>query len=238
MKNRSALITGGAKRLGQAIALSLAEKGYHIALHCHHSKNEAEKTAKKIKQHGVKCHIYLADLNQNDDMLSLIPNVLQDLPDLCLLINNASIFERGHLMDTDIDLFDRTWNINLKVPFFLSRDFADYRAKGHIINMLDTKISKPLLSYFIYSLSKITLSEFTKMAARELGPNIRVNGICPGLILPSKDTAQEAFVSMGSKIPLKGTGDPSRIVSAVHYLIENTFVTGETLFVDGGEHLM
>jgi pteridine reductase len=238
MKKPSALITGGTRRIGKAIALSLAEKGYHIALHCHASNKEAETTAKEIKEHGVRCRVFPADLDQNDDMLSLIPNVLQDFPDLNLLINNASIFIRRHLIDTDIELFDRTWNINVKAPIFLSRDFADYRGEGHIINMLDTKISKQLISYFVYSLSKKTLAEFTKMAAKELGPKIRVNGICPGLILPSKDTSKEAFEKMGAKIPLQSTGDSSRIVSAVHFLIENTYITGETLFIDGGEHLM
>lgn len=234
----SVLITGSSKRLGKSMALSLAKKGYSIALHYHTSQSEAEKTAIEIREHNVECRIYPADLNKPDDVIALIPNVLQDFPDLNLLINNASLFIRSHLIDTDSELFDRIFNVNFKAPFFLTRDFADYCDGGHIINMLDTKVSKNLTAYFVYTLSKKALLEFTKMAAKELGPDIRVNGICPGLILPSVSSSQKEFEKMGLKIPLQSTGDPSSIISAAHFLIDNNYITGETIYIDGGEHLV
>jgi pteridine reductase len=234
----SVLITGGSKRIGKSVAISLAEKGYSIALHYHSSKSEAEEGASEIRKHGVQCRLYPADLSIMENINALIPNVLQDFPDLLLLINNASVFHRAYLMDTDSTLFDRTFTINFKAPFFLSRDFAYYCDHGQIINMLDTKISTSLTSYFAYTLSKKALFEFTKMAAKELGPNIRVNGICPGLILPSREFSRREFEKMGTKIPLKRTGNPSDILSAVHFLMDNTYITGETIFIDGGEHLI
>jgi len=233
----TALITGGAKRIGRAIALGLADEGFNIALHYSSSPKEAEKTAGEIEGKGVLCHLFRADFNKMDEVFSLIPFVFEKFPDCNLLINNVSIFQRARLMNTDEELFDRHFNINLKTPFFLSRDFAQHSSKGHIINILDTKISKILVEYFVYTLTKKTLYEFTLMAAKELGPKIRVNGVSPGLILPSSEQRKEDFEKMGSRIPLQRTGDPDAVVSAVCFLIESEFITGEVIFVDGGEHL-
>lgn len=233
----TALITGGAKRIGRAIALSLADKGYSIALHYRSSRKEAETVAKEIRQRGALCDLFPCDFNDANDVSFLIPSVFKKFPDLNLLINNASIFKRAHLLETDFDLFDSHVNVNFKAPFFLSRDFAKCCSKGHIINILDTKISSTLVQYCIYTLTKKALFELTRMVAKELGPHIRVNGICPGLILPSSQQSDDAFKKMGLRIPLQRTGAPENVVSAVHFLIENAFITGECIFVDGGEHL-
>lgn len=140
-------------------------------------------------------------------------------------------------METDPDLFDRHMQINFKTPFFLSQDFARICKKGLIINMLDTKIHKTLIEYFVYTLSKKVLFEFTQMAAKELGPDIRVNGIAPGLILPAAGMSEKEFEEMGERIPLKQTGSPQDIVQAVGFFMENDFISGEVISVDGGEHL-
>jgi len=234
---KAALITGGAKRVGKAIALSLAEMGYDIALHYRSSKAGAEGAARTIQEKGVTCRLFRADLGDGKDVAGLVPAVCDAFPDLCLLVNNASIFERARLMDTETDLFDRHFSINYRAPFFLSKDFASRCEAGHIINLLDTKISGNPTAYFAYTLTKKGLAEFTLMAARELGPRIRVNGIAPGLILPSFGMSQVEFERLGEHIPLRETGDPVRIVQAVRFLVENPFVTGEILYVDGGEHL-
>jgi len=233
----TALVTGGARRIGRAIALALADNGFNIALHYSSSPVEAEKTAGEIEKKGALCHLFCADFNKMDEVSSLIPSVFERFPDCNLLINNASIFQRARLMNTDEDLFNHHFNINFKTPFFLSRDFTQHASKGHIINILDTKISKNLIEYFVYTLTKKALYEFTLMAAKELGPKIRVNGVSPGLILPSSRQSREDFERMGSKIPLQRTGNTDGVVSAVLFLIENDFITGEVIFVDGGEHL-
>lgn len=233
----TAFVTGGAKRIGRVIAFDLADKGFHIALHYRNSEREADEVAKKIQCSGRKCHLFHCDFNDMDAVTALIPRVFDRFPDCNLLINNSSVFERARLMDTDVRLFDRQFNTNFKAPFFLSRDFARLCSEGQIINILDTKISSPHIEYFVYSLTKKTLFEFTRMAAKELGPSIRVNSISPGLILPSKYRNKEDFKQMEKKIPLKKTGEPKNLISAVNFLIDNDFITGECIFVDGGEHL-
>ena len=233
----TALVTGSAKRIGRVIALSLAEKGYNVAIQYRSSRKDAEAVAREIEKKGRQSHPFVCDFNDMDDVATLIPRVFQRFPDCNLLINNASIFKRARMMETDQELFDKHFNANFKTPFFLSRDFASLCSKGHIINILDTKISGILIEYFVYTLTKKALYEFTKMAAKELGPAIRVNGVCPGLILPSAYRKKEDFEKMGKRIPLKRTGNPESIVSAIHFLVDNTFITGECIFVDGGEHL-
>lgn len=233
----TALITGGAKRIGRAVALSLAGKGYNIGLHYHSSQADAESAASDIRSKGVECELFQCDLSHSEKVAMLIPRVFDRFPECNLLVNNASVFQRARLMETDEALFDRHFNTNLKAPFFLSRDFARLCRKGHVINILDTKISRTLVEYFAYTLTKKALYEFTCMAAKELGPSIRVNGVSPGLILPSADLRPEDFEKMGDRVPLKTTGNPESIVSAIHFLIDNTFITGECIFVDGGEHL-
>lgn len=234
---RTALITGGAKRIGRAIALGVAETGFDIALHYGHSQKEAEKVASEIKAMGRQCHLFQCDLNQMEDVMQLIPRVFKKFPNCNLLINNASIFEKTRFLDTDSDLLDRHLNINLKAPFFLSREFVRYCQEGQIINILDTKISKEVISYFAYAISKKALHAFTRMAAKELSPRIRVNGICPGMILPSKDLSEADFEKLSQKIPLRHNGNVQDVVSAVRFFLDNPFVTGDCLYVDGGEHL-
>lgn len=234
----AALITGGAHRIGKACALFLSKKQYKIALHYNHSKEAAEDVGHIIKSNGGECSLFPCDLSNSAAVAAVIPEVFKVFPDCRLLINNASIFERINFLETDEATFDRYFNINFKAPFFLSQHFARQCKEGHIINLLDTKIVRSHSHYFIYLLTKKILFEFTKMAAVELGPGIRVNGICPGLILPSSGAREEAFQRMAAKIPLQNAGNIDSITSALGFLLENSFVTGECIFVDGGEHLV
>ena len=236
--SRVALITGGAQRIGKEIALFLFKKHFKIALHYNKSKEAAEEVAQYINKNGGECFLFPCDLNDLSSTARLIPEVINTFQNCELLINNASIFKRAYLRETDEATFDHQFNVNFKAPFFLSQHFAKQCGKGHIINVLDTKVSRNHTPYFVYSLTKKALLEFTKMAAVELGPEIRVNGICPGLILPSSDSGEEGFKRMAKKIPLKTTGDPKYITSAIEFLLENPFVTGECIFVDGGENLL
>ncbi len=232
-----ALVTGGAKRIGRAIAFGLAEMGYDIALHYNHSLKEAQSAASEIEKKGVQCVLFQCDLNQTGEVIQLMPKVFERIPECNLLINNASIFERARFLDTDPELLDRFLNINFKAPFFLSQDFVRHCQEGQIIHILDTKISKEMINYFTYGLTRKALYEFMRMTAKALAPHIRINGICPGMILPSKDLSESEFEKLSRKIPLQHRGDPQNVFSAVRFLIENSFVTGECIYVDGGEHL-
>ncbi|MCK5146339.1 SDR family oxidoreductase [bacterium] len=232
------LITGAAQRLGRHIALHLAEKGHNIALHYHRSEDAALRTATEIRKYGVRCTLFQCDLADRHSIKDFISNVASACPDLDILINNASIFERAHLSETSDDLLDRLWEINFRTPYIFIRDFARSVKNGNIINMLDTKVTQNHTAYCAYSITKKALLDLTKLAAAELGPGIRVNGIGPGLILPSADLSDADFQRMSMKIPLKRVGDPDNIARAVDFFLDHNYVTGEYLLIDGGEHLI
>ena len=233
----AALITGGSKRIGRSVALELAGLGYDIALHYNLSYKHAVKTRDEIRKLGVKCEIFKFDLSKAPSAPALIKKVINKFPGLKILVNNASIFEEIRFLDVKEKDFDRDFNINFKTPFFLSQHFAKNISAGMIINMIDARISKIHNAHFVYNLSKKSLHQLTLMMAKELGPKIRVNAICPGPILPAPGDNGKKLKRIAAKTPLKKVGDTSYINEAVRYLITNNFVTGEVLFVDGGQHL-
>lgn len=236
--SKAALITGGGKRLGRAIAISLADRGYDIAIHYNRSDNEAAKTTELIRSKGRKAETFQSNLSDMKQVRSLIPNVFEVFPECSILVNSASIFEDIAFRDVTEDIFDRDFNTNFKAPFFLSQDFSNKDSSELIINMLDMRINKIETKHFPYNLTKKVLRDFTLMAAKELGPKIRVNGICPGPILPPPDKGPEYLEKIAVNTPLQKPGNPDYIVSAVEYILDNPFVTGQCLFVDGGQHLV
>ena len=235
--NNTALITGGAKRIGNAIAKKLALHGYDIALHFNTSEEKAMSLQKHLQNTGVRCELFKCDLSNEKEVLNLIPEVMKKFNNIDLLINNASIFNRATLIETDINLFNKTFNINFKAPYILTGEYAKLIKTGHIINIIDTKAEKNDFIYSCYTLSKKSLKELTLMSAKELGPDIRVNGIAPGLILEPEGKPPEYLDEMAKNIPLKRKGNVESITNALIFLIENTFITGQILFVDGGQHL-
>ena len=237
MKKKAALITGGAKRIGRAIALHLAKRGFDIALHYNASKTEAYSLAKEIEKTNRKCKLFQCNLTNTNRILQLIKKVKKQFPDLSLLINNASVFKGGTLLETDLMLFEETFSVNFRAPFFLSRDFGRVIKNGHIINILDTNIKRQKTKYFAYTLSKKILYELTKLSASELTPHVRVNAIVPGAILPPVGKGKNYMKQRAKLIPLKRTGDINDILLGIDFLLANNFVTGECLYIDGGENL-
>jgi len=235
---RLALITGGAKRIGRAIALELAKRGFDILLHYNRSRQAAEQTASEISSLGRHCQLVQADLTQHPQ-LDRVVNTLNDIEhiDHGVLVNNASLFDPGTLKQTDAALFDTLHALHLRVPFLLTRAFAANVERGHIINLVDRRVFSTETDYFAYTLSKKALYELTRMAARELAPEIRVNAIGPGAILPPPGRDAAYLRSLEQSIPLRRIGDLGAILTALRYLLDNPFVTGECLRVDGGEHL-
>ena len=169
--------------------------------------------------------------------MSLIPSVFQKCPDCCVLINNASVFQQSQFFETTSDQFDLFFQIHVKTPFFLAQTFAEHCKEGHIINMIDAKVTKNLIQHFTYGLSKKCLFNFTEMAAKTLGPDIRVNGVAPGIILPSGESTEEDLNRMAEKIPLERKGRIKDVVSSVLFLVDHPYLTGQIIFADGGEHL-
>lgn len=232
------LITGGAKRIGKAMALALADQGYNIALHCNHSQKEAEEVAKAIHAKGGKARVYVCDLSSSTGIEPMVSQVFKDFPDCNILINNASVFERFSFNETDESLFDQHFNVNFKAPFFLTQYFARHCKQGQVVNMLDSYTSKHKSPYFAYLLTKKALHEFTKMAALTLGPAIRVNGIAPGLTELSEEKDSTLLRKKETSLPLRHIVTMKEIVAAVQELINAEYLTGQVLNVDGGEHLL
>ncbi len=233
----TALVTGGAQRIGRAISLSLADQGFNIALHYHQSRTEALQLAKEITRKGVACEIFACDLSREKQVLLLLGKARAKFPDLNLLINNASIFIPSKFDRKELKLLDAHWMINFKTPFILSADFARLCKEGHIINILDTKVIKNKTSHIAYIISKKALHELTKLCAIEFAPKIRVNAIAPGIILPPSGQGREYLQKRALEVPLKKAGDVRYITQSVEFLLQNDFVTGQVIFADGGEHV-
>ncbi len=234
---KAALVTGGAKRIGRAVALALAEDGFDVAVHYGRSEAEARETCAAIRERGRDAEAFPCDLADAEAVAGLVPAVAARMPGLALLVNNASLFEPGSLRDLDLAQYERTMAINLRAPLILARDFAARAAAGQIINLLDQRVTHDDPRFFAYTVTKKALAAVTAMAAKELGPAIRVNGICPGPILPPPGKGKEYLEKVAAGLPLERPGGPADVVEAVRYLVRAAYVTGELLFVDGGEHL-
>ena len=235
--SKVALVTGGAKRIGRAICLKLAQLGYDIALHYNASSKEARELAQLIRQNTQHCEIFRCDLANESQISQLIKKVYAKYKRLDVLINSASLFEKSNFKNETNALFNKHFNVNFKAPFILTRDFARLATKGQIINILDANVVKNKTSHLSYLLSKKSLYELTKVAAVELAPHIRVNGIAPGFILPPKGATENYLNRLRNKIPLQTQGSPEQIAFCVEFLLKNPYVTGQVIFNDGGEHL-
>jgi len=230
-------VTGGAVRLGRAFALHLARRGHPIALHWNTSRAPAEETAEEIRRLGVPCRLFQADLTAAARLDPLIAEVVAAFPDLEVLVNSASTYHAGTITATTLDAFEANFAVNFRAPFFLSRAFAARREKGLIVNILDNKIHFHQHEYSSYLLAKKALAAFTPMAAREWAPGIRVCGLAPGVVLPASSRGEAYMAWRISGIPLARQGEVGHLLSALDYLLDNEFVTGQILTVDGGESL-
>lgn len=230
------LITGGARRVGAELSRSFAGKGYDIALHYGESAQEAETLKKEIEGMGVSCQLFAHDLADIAGIPALVKKVADAFPACNALINNASVFERCLLQDTDEALFDRQFTVNLKAPFFLSQAFVKQFGRGGIINILDTDVVQYTVSHFAYLLSKKALAEFTVMAARSFGPDVTVNGVCPGCILPSDQNDDTYEQKLEALIPARSHPEARDVAEAAYWLLNQKHVTGQLIFVDGGKH--
>ena len=230
--HKTALITGGAKRLGAAMAIHLAEQGYNIVLHCCHSENDAAETKQRIESLGVDCHILTADFTSENDVERFIADAKAAYDHYDILINSAAVFDRHNIAETDYFALDRMLAVNVKAPFTLIRGLAPIMDGGIIINITDSKIQQPDHQYAAYCLSKNALSYLTILASQEFAPSVRVNAIAPAYLLPSDNLS--AFETFRNKIPLKDHIDVKYLLETVDYLVNNKLITGQTITLDGG----
>ena len=236
-QQRVAIVTGGAIRVGRAIALELARQGYAIALHYNHSAESAEQTASELKALGVPVTLIQANLANPDSCTGVVAQAAE-LGELSVLINSAAIFPENDTINDDLSHWDQVMNLNLRAPLLLSQAFAASKPQqAHIINILDARINHPAGDHIVYRLSKAGLWHLTESLAREFAPNIQVNGLALGAILPPPGADGDHFARMAEQIPLKRTGNPQAIAEAVAFIVHQSFITGTVIPVDGGEFL-
>jgi NAD(P)-dependent dehydrogenase (short-subunit alcohol dehydrogenase family) len=233
----SALITGGGRRIGRAIALALSRSGFGVVLHARRTRADAEQLAGEITGAGGRASVVLADFAEPAAVKGLIPAAAAFGP-LTLLVNNASVFEADELADLDRAAFERSFAVNLAAPVFLAQAFAAQAPAGSsIVNIIDQRVFKPTPHFFSYTLSKSALHAATVTLAQALAPNIRVNAVAPGPTLPSPRQTPEQFSQQATSLPLQRGPAPEDIAAAVVYLAQADSITGVTIPVDGGQHL-
>lgn len=236
---KAILITGAAKRVGAAIALHFAKAGYDIVLHYSQSEKEARALQKKVEKLGSTCALFQMDLNDTKVIPALMKSIKNAMPHCSILINNASVFERCSFMETDEALFDRQMTVNFKAPFFLTQAFAKTFKAGCVVNILDSDIGKTQGSHFAYLLSKKVLADFTLMAARDLGPKIRVNAVSPGCMLPNSQNISDDYEEKMKKIiPMQSHPSLDELCESIVWLVKQQHITGQNIIVDGGKHVI
>jgi pteridine reductase len=230
------IVTGAGRRIGRVLVEYFAAKGHPVCLHYFRSGDAAESLASSLRDRGATVVTVKADLAQTTQAVRKIFAACTDIGTPQILVNNAAIFSAESLLQVDGPSFDETIAVNLKAPTLLSRQFASVASSGQIINMADWRGLRPIPGHLSYTLSKAGLIALTEMLALELAPAIRVNAIASGAILPAESGADEGL-DMDARNPLRRAGGTEAIVSAVDYLVNTSFVTGEILRLTGGEEL-
>lgn len=229
MSERTAIVTGAAKRVGAAIAAGLIADGWKVLAHAHHSGDE-------VPQGAVKVVAELAD----SDCASIIFAAARDLPPIALLVNNAARFSHDGFGAFSTQEFGAHMAVNLRAPILLTEEFARLHPSGDeglIVNLLDSKLSAPNPDFLSYTLSKQALAGFTELSARALArEGIRVNGVAPALMFRSTGQSDENFAAMHASNPLGRGVEAEDVVAAIRYLIGARSVTGQILTIDGGQH--
>ena len=234
---QAALVTGAAKRVGRAFITALAEDGHPCVVHYNSSSSEAESLAGELRAGGVEAIALGADLSNPDEAEALVERAAAEIGPLGVLVNSASIFEDDRPEDFKSEGFHKHMNANLLAPALLSKAFAAQANPGAlIVNILDYKLFNINADYFSYTLSKAGLKTMTQMLARELAPRVRVNGIAPGLTLPSPYHTEEEFERLHNDNPLQHGPTTDDLVRALRFFRDTGSVSGQIVCVDGGQH--
>lgn len=244
LTGKVAIVTGGAVRIGRALSIALANAGMQVCLHYGSSERDAEQTAHTIQQAGGVAVTVQADLSDPPQAAeTIVSAALAAFGQVDVLINNASIFEAGSLAELTTDAWQRHQSINLTAPTFLCQQFAAAvsrraEATGATINIADWRALKPQPGYLAYTISKAGIVALTQILAQELAPQIRVNAIAPGAILPPPGAPGDHEERLAEIIPIGRTGSPQEITEAALFLLRSDFITGEVLHVTGGQQLV
>jgi NAD(P)-dependent dehydrogenase (short-subunit alcohol dehydrogenase family) len=237
---RAALVTGGAARLGRAIALGLARAGFAVAVHYRASAAAAAETVMEAERFGVRAVALEADLAREAEAAALPARAAAALGPLGVLVNNASAFERDEWHDATRESWDRHIEPNLRAPFVMTQAFARHlpaAAEGVVLNMLDERVLSLTPHFVSYTVSKAGLWALTQSLALALAPRIRVNGIGPGPALPSARQTPEQFARQCASVPLGRGTSPDEVARAALAILALPSMTGQMIALDGGQHL-
>ncbi len=238
---KNALVTGAGKRLGRHIALALAARGWNVAVHYGSSASEAHATVAEIEALGRKAVALECDLADETAASKLLARAADALGPITCLVNNASLFSYDDARSVNAASLDRHMHVNLRAPLLLAQALAAATPAGAqsvVINLLDQKLANLNPDYLSYTLSKAALQTATVMLAQALAPALRVVGVAPGLTLLSGDQTEEEFQRAHAMTPLKRASGPEDVAAAVCFAAESPAITGTTLYVDGGQHLL
>ncbi|MEQ9359527.1 SDR family oxidoreductase [Coleofasciculus chthonoplastes] len=237
---KTALITGGAIRVGRALAEACANHHYRLVIHYHHSADQAQRFSQELTEQGIEHCLLPCDLSQPRVVQQMFERIPAAFKPIDLLINSAARFPE----QDQLQQFDQVWsslmNINAYAPLSLIQQFAaqtNHTCEGLVVNIIDARLSRAQSEHFTYRLSKAVLKQATLDLAVSLAPKIRVNAIALGAILPPSEKGNDYLERLKQSIPLKQTGKLSQVQLALSYLIEQSFVTGDVLTLDGGEFL-
>ena len=240
LAGRTALVTGGGHRIGRALILALARAGCNLILHYHRSDEAARATAAEAEALGARVLLRQADLSRLDDAGPLFADLPAGFPPVQILVNSAAIFPKDTLADLTVEGWSQTFRVNLRSPILLTQAF--YRAlpqdtPGAVVNITDWRTQRPYLTHFSYTVSKGALDAFTRTAAIQLAPRVRVNGIALGAMLPPEGATDAYWRSVLDTIPLDRSGGVEVVADTLLYLLRNDFITGEIIRLTGGAHL-
>ncbi len=239
MEARKIIITGGATRMGAAIARHLSGANKEILIHYNKSRLKAVKLKKELSKKGTKVYIVKGDLSKETDIKKIIKFAKSKLKFFDCLVNNASLFENDKLENFSLDSWSKHLRTNLRAPALLTKEFAK-NVKGknnNIINIIDQRVFKLTPYFFSYTLSKTGLYTLTKTSAMSLAPNIRVNAIAPGPTIKNQRQSEKHFKKQYLATPLKRQVDVEQICNAVDFFIKNISITGQVLAIDSGQNL-
>lgn len=239
---RVALITGAAHRLGREIALDLAAHGWDVAVHYNRSAQGAAAVCAQARRGGARAQPVAADLDDPAAVQALLAQAVAALGRVDAVVNNAALFEFDDALRLTADDAARHYRVNAIAPVLLAQSLYAHLqsrdAQGCMVNLLDQKLSNPDPDYLSYTLSKAALQAATTALAQALGPVLRVVGVAPGLMLPSGPMTADEFGRMHGRTPLRRGCTPADVAGAVRYVLDAGAVTGTTLLVDGGQHLV
>lgn len=238
---RVALVTGAAKRLGREIACALADAGWDIAVHFHQSHAEAESTVDDIRRRGRRAASFRCDLADEEQVKALLPAVLRHFGSVRCVVNNASMFDYDGAQDFTFGRLDAHMHTNLGAPILLAQALhaaTPDNGQGVVVNLLDQKLYNLNPDFLSYTLSKAALHSAIAMLAQALAPKVRVVGVAPGLTLISHLQSSEEFASAHGLSPLGESSRPEEVAQAVVFAAQNRALTGSTMLVDGGQHLI